>query len=86
MDGGGQMKSREAVVLRILELAENQNITINYLATISAVPPTTLKNIIYGHTENPGIVTVAKLCDGLEITLKEFFSADIFDGLEQEIE
>ena len=80
------MKSREAVVLRTLELTEKQKITINNLATISAVPPTTLKNIIYGHTENPGIVTVAKLCDGLGITLKEFFSADIFDGLEQEIE
>ena len=80
------MKSREAVVLRILELTEKQKITINNLATISAVPPTTLKNIIYGHTENPGIVTVAKLCDGWGITLKEFFSADIFDGLEQEIE
>ena len=80
------MKSREAVVLRILELTEKQKITINNLATISAVPPTILKNIIYGHTENPGIVTVAKLCDGLGITLKEFFSADIFDGLEQEIE
>lgn len=67
------MKSREAVVLRILELIENQNITINNLATISAVPSTTLKNIIYGNTENPGIVTVAKLCDGLGITLKDFF-------------
>lgn len=80
------MKSKEAVVLRIMELTEKQKITINTLATISAVPPTTLKNIIYGHTKNPGIVTVAKLCDGLGITLKEFFSADIFDDLEQEIE
>lgn len=80
------MKSKEAVVLRILELIENQDITINNLATISAVPPTTLKNIIYGNTENPGIVTIAKLCDGLGITLKEFFSADMFEGLEQEIE
>ncbi len=80
------MKSREAVVLRILELAESRDITINNLATISAVPPTTLKNIIYGNTENPGIATITKLCDGLGITLKEFFSADIFGCLEQEIE
>lgn len=73
MDGGGRMKSREAVVLRILELIESQNITINKLSTISAVPPTTLKNIIHGYTVNPGIVTIKKLCDGLGITLKEFF-------------
>lgn len=86
MGGGEQMKSREAVVIRILELVEIQNITINYLSTRSAVPPTTLKNIIYGNTVNPGIVTIAKLCDGLGITLNEFFSSDIFKNLEQEIE
>ena len=80
------MKSREAVVKRILELVEDQNITINYLSTISAVPPTTLKNIVYGNTANPGIVTIAKLCDGLGITVNEFFSSDIFKNLEQEIE
>ena len=67
------MKSREAVVLRIMELIEDQDITVNYLSTISAVPPTTLKNIIHGYTVNPGIVTIKKLCDGLGITLKEFF-------------
>lgn len=86
MDGGEKMKSREAVVLRILELTKNHHISPNKLALISAVPPTTLKNILYGHTLNPGIVTIAKLCDGLGITMKEFFSADIFDELEQEVE
>ncbi len=80
------MKSREAVVLRILELTKKQHISPNKLAMLSAVPPTTLKNILYGHTLNPGIVTIAKLCDGLGITMKEFFSADIFDELEQEME
>ena len=60
------MKSREAVVLRIMELIEDQDITVNYLSTISAVPPTTLKNIIHGYTVNPGIVTIKKLCDGLQ--------------------
>ena len=79
------MKSREAVVLRIMELIEDQDITVNYLSTISAVPPTTLKNIIHGYTVNPGIVTIKKLCDGLEITLGEFFSTPEFDALEQEI-
>lgn len=80
------MKTREAIVHRIEELIEHEGITINYLATLSAVPPTTIKNIIYGNTLNPGIVTIAKLCDGLGITLKEFFKSDIFANLEQEIE
>lgn len=80
------MKTREAIVHRIEELIEHEGITINYLATLSAVPPTTIKNIIYGNTLNPGIVTIAKLCDGFGITLKEFFKSDIFANLEQEIE
>lgn len=80
------MKTREAIVHRIEELIEYEEITINYLATLSAVPPTTIKNIIYGNTLNPGIVTIAKLCDGFGITLKEFFESDIFANLEQEIE
>lgn len=80
------MKAREAVVYRIEELIEAEGITINYLATLSAVPSTTLKNIIYGNTVNPGIVTIAKLCDGLGISLNDFFKSDVFSNLEQEIE
>lgn len=80
------MKTREAIVYRIEELIEEEGITINNLATSSAVPPTTVKNIIYGNTVNPGIVTIAKLCDGLGISLKDFFESDIFASLEQEIE
>jgi len=80
------MKTREAVSLRIIELCKNNNITINALSRISAVPPSTLKNIIYGASKNPGIVTVKMLCDGLNISLEDFFNSDIFKSLEQEIE
>lgn len=80
------MKTREAVVQRIIELCEEKNITINGLAKISAIPPSTLKNIIYGVSKNPGVVTLKMLCDGLEISLEDFFSSELFRNLQQEIE
>ncbi len=51
-----------------------------------AVPPSTLKSIMYGITKNPGVVTIKMLCDAFEITLAEFFDIDLFNSLEQEIE
>lgn len=79
------MNTQQAVAKRILELCSKQNISINGLATISAVPPSTLKNIISGVSKNPGIVTIKKLCDGLNISLIDFFDTDTFRELEQEI-
>ncbi len=79
------MGVQTAVANRLLQLCSKNNINVNYLARISAVPPSTLKNIISGVSSNPGIVTIKKLCDGLEITLEEFFSTDEFNSLEQEI-
>ena len=70
---------------RLLCLCEEKRITINKLATESGVAPSTLKNILYGKSQNPGIVTLKMLCDGLGITLKEFFATDEFKNLEQEI-
>lgn len=81
------MNTRKAVANRIIELCQERNITINALSTLSAVPPSTIKNIINpnGGSKNPGVVTIKMICDGLEITLGEFFSTDEFDNLEQEI-
>jgi transcriptional regulator with XRE-family HTH domain len=79
------MNTQKAVAIRILELCNEQSISVNGLATISAVPPSTLKNIINGVSKNPGIVTIKKLCDGLNISLIDFFDTDIFRNLEQEI-
>lgn len=70
---------------RILQPCGKRNITINKLATLSALPPSSVKNILYGKSKDPKIRTLKKLCDGLEITLGEFFSMPEFDGLEQEI-
>ncbi len=62
-----------------------KGITINKLATESGIAPSTIKNILYGKSINPGIVTLKKLCDGLDISLSEFFNAQEFASLEQEI-
>lgn len=79
------MTTNNAIIYRILNLCEQHQLTVNGLATISAVPPSTLKNILNGTTKNPGIITIKKLCDGLNITLIEFFNTDLFKSLEQEI-
>ncbi len=70
---------------RILCLCEEKRITINKLATESGVAPSTIKNILYGKSQNPGVVTLKMLCDGLGISLMEFFDTDEFKSLEQEI-
>lgn len=80
------MDTVTAVKNRILVLCEQRNMTINKLANLSAIPPSSLKNILYGKSQNPKILTIKMLCDGLGITLGEFFSTAEFDALEQTIE
>ena len=79
------MNTYEVVKSRIQFLCEERKITINKLATDSGVAPSTIKNILYGKSQNPGIVTLKMLCDGLEIPLAEFFDTEEFKKLEQEI-
>lgn len=79
------MDTREAIANRIRQLCTERSITPNALSNISAVPQATVKSILNGESKNPGTVTIKKLCDGLEITLGEFFSTPEFDELEQEI-
>ncbi len=79
------MDTYTTVKNRILSLCEEHRITINKLATESGVAPSTIKNILYGKSQNPGIVTLKMLCDGLGITLMEFFNTKEFENLEQEI-
>lgn len=75
-----------AVKERILELCSERDITVNKLATISGVTQSTINNIISGRNNSTTVSTVKKLCDGLDISISEFFSSPIFDNLEQEIE
>ena len=79
------MTTVEAVRDRILQLCEQRNMSINKLASVSALPPSSVKNILYGKSQNPKLPTIKMLCDGLDITLGEFFNAPVFDGLEQAI-
>lgn len=79
------MDTVSAVRDRILRLCSERNITINRLATLSALPPSSIKNILYGKSRNPKLITIKMICDGLDITLGEFFSAPEFDGLEPEV-
>lgn len=73
----------KAVSDRLLELCKERNITVNRLANLSAVPPSTVKNIVYGLSKNPKIITIKMLCDGLEITLAKFFDKPSFDSYPQ---
>ena len=74
-----------AIRSRILELCEERNISLNKLSTISGVTQSTVNNIISGRNNTTTVSTIKKLCDGLEITIQEFFNSNLFDGLEQEI-
>lgn len=79
------MDTYTAVKNRILYLCNEKRMTINSLATLAAIPPSSLKNILYGKSLNPGIVTIKMICDGFGITLAEFFDTPEFNALEQEI-
>lgn len=74
-----------AVRARILQLCCEHGITINKLGTLSGVTQSTLNNIVGGRNNSTTIATIKKLCDGLEISVIDFFNADIFRNLEQEI-
>ena len=79
------MNTKAAIANRIVQLCNERHIAINELASISGVSPSTVYSILDARSQNPGAVTIKKLCDGLEITLGEFFSTPEFDALEQEI-
>lgn len=80
------MRIGEAVRLRILELCGMRNITINKLSTICGITQSTLNNIISGRNTTTTVSTVQKICDGLEITILDFFTSPLFENLEQEIQ
>ena len=78
------MDTRKAVSIRIQQLCAEHGFNINSLAHHAGIPPTTLKNIVYGNSKNPGVVTVKKICDGLGISLQQFFDTAAFRSLEWE--
>ena len=79
------MNTKEAVAKRIIELCNLRGIAINELANISGVSPSTVYSMLNEKSQNPGVVSIKKLCDGLEISLREFFKSELFENIEQEI-
>ena len=75
----------EATKLRIEELYNERGLNFCRLAIFSGVPYTTVKSIIYNQSENPSITTIKKICDGLDISIADFFHTDTFRNFEQEI-
>ena len=79
------MNTKQAVAARIIELCRDKNLAINALANLSGVSPSTVYSMLNEKSQNPGVVSLKKLCDGLDITLRQFFDSPIFDDIEQEI-
>ncbi|MBQ6162985.1 MAG: helix-turn-helix transcriptional regulator [Clostridia bacterium] len=74
-----------ATRIRILNLCKEHGLSLNMLATVSGITQSTLQNVTSGRNKSTTVSTVKKICDGLGITVREFFDDDIFDNLEQEI-
>lgn len=79
------MNISEAVKIRILELCRERKMTVNKLATICGLTQSTLNNIMHREGSNPTVATVKKICDGLDMSMSEFFAAEVFLKLDQEI-
>ena len=75
----------KAVCQRIIELCAEHNITINKLATVSGITQSTLNNIVSGRNNSTTISTIKKICDGLDISVQDFFNSELFNNLEQEL-
>ena len=79
------LNMQTAVIYRLNDLIKEKDLTVNDAAVRSGVPPSTLKNILYGQSKNAGVVTIKKICDRLEISIPEFFGDPIFADLEPEL-
>ena len=80
------MRIKEAIVKRFQQLCQERGIKYNELATLSGVTPSTVYSMMDSRREDVSAVTVKKLCDGLEISIPDFFNDPLFDYLEQEIQ
>ena len=79
------MTVKEAVVARFMEILKERNMRANELANLSGITPSTVYSMLDGRRKEITINVIKKLCDGLDMTLGEFFNAPVFDELEQEI-
>ncbi len=78
------MKIQEATTLRIQQLRKEKRLSVYALIYQSGMPPSTVKSILHGKSQNPGIVNIKRLAEGLGVTIREFYDSEIFDDLEPE--
>lgn len=79
------MNAKDAVGKRIAELCARHDIAVNALAGLCGMPPSTVYSMLNTKSKNPGVVSIQKICDGLEISVREFFDSPLFENLEQVI-
>ena len=80
------MRVGEAVRFRIMELCQERNLSVNKLSGMCGLTQSTLNNIVSGRNNSTTVATVKKICDGLEISILDFFNCTLFEELEQEIQ
>ena len=80
------MNAKQAVAARITELCKEHDVTVNTLANSAGISPSTIYSMLNTKSMNPGVVTLKQICDGLDISLRQFFDSPLFDDLEQEIQ
>ncbi|MBQ4100833.1 MAG: helix-turn-helix transcriptional regulator [Oscillospiraceae bacterium] len=79
------MNVKQAVEKRIIELLNERNMSINEVSNLAGISPSTVYSMLNEKSQNPGVVSIKKICDGLEISVRKFFDSELFDNLEQEI-
>lgn len=78
------VKLNDAMKEKINKILIDKNITINKLASISCLTQSTVDSLVNGKSKNPKILTIVRICDGLGITLSEFFDDELFKSIERE--
>ncbi len=78
------MKLNEAVAIKIMKIIEERNITINKLASISCLTQSTVDSLVNGKSKNPKLLTIVRICDGLGMSLSEFFNDSVFKNVDRE--
>lgn len=78
------MKISKAISEKLNKILKDRNLSVNKLASISCLTQSTVDSIINGKSKNPKLLTIVRICNGLEITLTEFFDDKLFSNIDRE--
>ena len=81
-EGGVPVNAKDAVAKRIQVLCAERNITANELANRCGMTPSTIYSMMNQKSKNPGVISIQKICEGLEICIRTFFDDPLFEKLE----